>query len=107
MGIKLSEYDCYIATGGGFEINDPSSDLGVAISILSSLKNIPPLKNCSFIGELGLSGQVRQSNNLRSKIEEAIRLGIKTIFVPNTVDDLNKNIEKLIEIKNFKHQRSR
>ena len=43
VGIKLSEYDCYIATGGGFEINDPSSDLGVAISILSSLKNVPPL----------------------------------------------------------------
>ena len=31
VGIKLSEYDCYIATGGGFEINEPSSDLGVAI----------------------------------------------------------------------------
>ena len=82
MGIKLSEFDCYVATGGGFEINDPSSDLGVAISILSSLKNIPPLKNCSFIGELGLSGQVRQSNNLRTKIEEAARLGIKNIVVP-------------------------
>ena len=49
--MKLSEYDCYIATGGGFEINDPSSDLGVAISILSSLKNIPPIENCSFIGD--------------------------------------------------------
>ena len=34
IGIKLSQYDCYVATGGGFEINDPSSDLGVAISIL-------------------------------------------------------------------------
>ena len=68
VGTKLSEFDCYIATGGGFEINDPSSDLGVAISILSSLKNIPPLNSCSFVGELGLSGQVRKSNNLRTKI---------------------------------------
>ena len=76
VGIKLSEYDCYIATGGGFEINDPSSDLGVAISILSSLKNIPPLINCAFIGELGLSGQVRQASNIRAKIDEAVRLGI-------------------------------
>ena len=38
IGVKLSEYDCYIATGGGFEISDPSSDLAVAISLLSSLK---------------------------------------------------------------------
>lgn len=99
VGIKLSEYDCYIATGGGFEINDPSSDLGVAISILSSLKNIPPLINCAFIGELGLSGQVRQASNLRTKIDEAIRLGIKNILVPKTTIEIKDSFQKLIKIK--------
>ena len=99
LGIKLSQYDCYVATGGGFEINDPSSDLGVAVSILSSLKNIPPLENCSFIGELGLSGQVRQSNNLRPKIEEAVRLGINNILVPQSKYDLQNDFENLIKIK--------
>ena len=99
VGIKLSEFDCYVATGGGFEINDPSSDLGVAISILSSLKNIPPLTSCSFIGELGLSGQVRKSNNLRTKIEEAVRLGIKNIVVPKLEEKLNNNFQNLINIK--------
>ncbi len=99
VGIKLSDYDCYIATGGGFEINDPSSDLGVAISILSSLKNIPPIKNCSFIGELGLSGQVRQTNNLRPKIDEAIRLGFKNILIPKTKIEIKENFQNLINIK--------
>ena len=99
VGIKLSEYDCYIATGGGFEINDPSSDLGVAISILSSLKNIPPLINCAFIGELGLSGQVRQASNLREKIDEAIRLGIKNILVPKTTSEIKDSFQKLILLK--------
>ena len=99
VGIKLSEYDCYIATGGGFEINDPSSDLGVAISILSSLKNIPPLINCAFIGELGLSGQVRKGSNLRAKIDEAIRLGIKNILVPKITSEIKDSFQKLIQIK--------
>jgi DNA repair protein RadA/Sms len=99
VGIKLSEYDCYIATGGGFEINEPSSDLGVAISILSSLKNVPPLINCAFIGELGLSGQVRQTSNLRAKIDEAIRLGIKNILVPKTTIEIKDSFQKLIKIK--------
>ena len=99
VGIKLAEYDCYIATGGGFEINDPSSDLGVAISILSSLKNIPPLKNCSFVGELGLSGQLRQANNLRSKIDEAIRLGFENILIPKTTLEIKENFQNLINIK--------
>ena len=99
VGIKLSEYDCYIATGGGFEIHDPSSDLGVAISILSSLKNIPPLVNCAFIGELGLSGQVRQASNIRAKIDEAIRLGIKNILVPKITSEIKDSFQKLIQIK--------
>ena len=99
VGIKLSEYDCYIATGGGFEINDPSSDLGVAISILSSLKNIPPLINCAFIGELGLSGQVRQASNIRAKIDEAVRLGIKNILVPKITSEIKDSFQNLIQIK--------
>ncbi len=99
VGIKLSEYDCYIATGGGFEINDPSSDLGVAISILSSLKNIPPLINCAFIGELGLSGQVRQASNIRTKIDEAVRLGIKNILVPKITGEIKDSFQKFIQIK--------
>ena len=99
VGIKLSEYDCYIATGGGFEINDPSSDLGVAISILSSLKNIPPLINCAFIGELGLSGQVRQASNIRAKIDEAVRLGIKNILVPKISSEIKDSFQKMIQIK--------
>ena len=99
VGFKLSEYDCYIATGGGFEINDPSSDLGVAISILSSLKNIPPLINCAFIGELGLSGQVRQASNIRAKIDEAVRLGIKNILVPKITGEIKDSFQKFIQIK--------
>ena len=99
VGIKLSEYDCYIATGGGFEINEPSSDLGVAISILSSLKNIPPLINCAFIGELGLSGQVRQASNIRAKIDEAVRLGIKNILVPKITSEIKDSFQKFIQIK--------
>ena len=105
LDIRLSDHDCYIATGGGFEINDPSSDLGVAVSILSSLKNIPPLENCSFIGELGLSGQVRQSNNLKPKIEEAIRIGIKNILVPKTKDNLYNQMKNLITIKEISNIR--
>ena len=66
---------------------------------VSSLKNIPPLANSSFIGELGLSGQVRKSNNLRTKIEEAVRLGIKNILVPKLEVELNNNFQNLINIK--------
>ena len=63
------------------------------------MKNIPPLASSSFIGELGLSGQVRKSNNLRTKIEEAVRLGIKNIVVPKLEEELNNNFQNSINIK--------
>ena len=46
-----------------------------------------------------MSGQVRKSNNLRIKIEEAVRLGIKNIVVPKLEEELNNNFQKLINIK--------
>ena len=57
------------------------------------------MKNCSFIGELGLSGQVRQAYNLRAKIDEAIRLGFKNILVPKTTYEIKDNFQNLIQIQ--------
>jgi len=107
--IQLSSFDCYLATAGGFELNDPSSDLAIAISIVSSLKNQIPLRNCAFIGELGLNGQVRETNSIKSKIDESIRLGFEQIIIPHTkscglinVHNINvitvKNIQEAITI---------
>ena len=102
--IKLSNYDCYIATAGGLEINDPSSDLGIAIAIFSSLLDKAPLPNSSFIGELGLSGQLRQTKNLIKKIEESIRLGFENIVIPITKDKISDKLEsqiKIIQVSNI------
>ena len=103
--LKLHEFDCYVATAGGFEINDPSSDLCVAISIISSLINKNPIKDCAFIGELGLNGQVRKTNNIKSKVEECIRLGYKKMLTPKTNIEIVskfKNSITLIEVENIK-----
>ncbi len=96
--IKLSDYDCYIATAGGFEINDPSSDLGIAIAIFSSFLDKAPLCNSSFIGEIGLSGQIRQTQNLVGKIEESIRLGFENIVIPLTTDNISLKFDSKIRV---------
>ena len=101
--IQLSSFDCYLATAGGFELNDPSSDLAIAISIVSSLKNQIPLRNCAFIGELGLNGQVRETNSIKSKIDESTRLGFEQIIIPHTKDNgfINVHNIKVITVKNI------
>ena len=101
--IQLSSFDCYLATAGGFELNDPSSDLAIAISIVSSLKNQIPLRNCAFIGELGLNGQVRGTNSIKSRIDESIRLGFEQIIIPQTKNNglINVHNIKVITVKNI------
>ena len=101
--IQLSSFDCYLATAGGFELNDPSSDLAIAIAIVSSLKNQIPLRNCAFIGELGLNGQVRETNSIKSKIDESIRLGFEQIIIPHTKENRFINVPniKVITVKNI------
>ena len=101
--IQLSSFDCYLATAGGFELNDPSSDLAIAISIVSSLNNQIPLRNCAFIGELGLNGQVRETSSIKSKIDKSIRLGFEQIIIPHTKDNRYLNVRniKVITVKNI------
>ena len=106
VDLKLSEFDCYVATAGGFEINDPSSDLCIAISIISSHLNKNPIRDCAFIGELGLNGQVRKANNIKLKVEECIRLGYEKMLIPKTQSEIVKQFQDLItliEVENIKN----
>ncbi len=70
---------------------------------MSSLKNQIPLRNCAFIGELGLNGQVRETNSIKSKIDESIRLGFEQIIIPYTKDNefINVHNIKVITVKNI------
>ena len=62
------------------------------------------MHNSSFVGELGLSGQLRPTKNLISKIEESIRLGFGNILLPKTEDKLYQkfgNTIKIIQVANI------
>lgn len=81
---KLYDTDVFVNTVSGIKVKDPLSDLSVAASILSSLKNKPSTERTAFVGELSLTGQVRGSFMIENKIREAERLGFERIVVPNT-----------------------
>ena len=70
---------------------------------MSSYKNVALKNDCIYCGEVGLSGEVRSISNINSRVQEAIKLGYKIIFLPKTnVDSLDESIIKKykdIEIK--------
>ena len=103
MNIPLYQFDIYINITGGLKFKDTSIDLAIIMAIVSSYKNVALKNDCIYCGEVGLSGEVRSITNINSRVQEAIKLGYKIIFLPKTnVDGLDENMIKKykdIEIK--------
>ncbi|MEA3357666.1 MAG: DNA repair protein RadA [Patescibacteria group bacterium] len=57
-GINLSDDDVFVNVMGGMKLDDPAIDLAVCMAIVSS-KRDKPVGNSVFVGEVGLSGDVR------------------------------------------------
>jgi DNA repair protein RadA/Sms len=88
-GFRLNAKDVFLNVAGGLKINDPSADLAIIVSILSSNLDLPVSHQSCFAGEVGLTGEIRAVNRIEQRISEAARLGFSRIFIPR----LNKGIE--------------
>ena len=80
-GFRLGAKDVFLNITGGITIDDPATDLGVAMAILSSNEDITIEKDVCFAGEVGLGGEIRPVQRVEQRITEAEKLGFNTIFV--------------------------
>lgn len=83
-GISLASQDVIVNATGGMRVSDPAADLGIALAIVSSVRNAPLGHRFAAVGEMGLSGEVRSVSQLQRRVQEAARLGIETCIVPRT-----------------------
>lgn len=74
--------DVYAATVGGVRIDDPASDLSLALALASTFLNVAVLPGLVAIGEVGLAGEIRPVSGVRGRLVEAARLGFTTALVP-------------------------
>ena len=82
LKIQLQNKDVYINTAGGIKINEPAIDLGIAVAIISSVKNSAiPLDTVVF-GELGLTGEVRSVGLCERRLKEAKSIGFRKCVIP-------------------------
>ena len=82
LGLKFSSNDVYINVIGGMHIDEPASDLGIALALISSLTDRPIPDGLIAIGELGLSGECRGVASVGQRVREAARLGFSTALIP-------------------------
>ena len=83
--------DVFLNIAGGFRTEDPAIDLAVVCAILSSNEDIPISPKICFAGEVGLSGEIRPSQKIDIKINEAAKIGFEKIIVSKYHTKLAKN----------------
>lgn len=95
LGLMYNNLDVYLNVVGGFEINEPSGDLAVAMCLYSSLVDRPINPRLAAFGEIGLGGEIRSISYLHQRLREAERLGFGVCVVP-------KHSLENIDISSFK-----
>jgi DNA repair protein RadA/Sms len=98
LGLKLGNQDIIVNVTGGLKIDEPAADLGIALAITSSYRDVSVDRGLAVVGEIGLSGELRAVPQLDRRIGEAARLGFKRILTPKAggkISPLPKDIEIL------------
>jgi DNA repair protein RadA/Sms len=85
VGLNLTDQDLFVNVIGGLAINEPAADLAMAAAIASSMRDIPVKADHVFIGEVGLSGELRWVSQMNARLKEAAKLGFKTAVIPRRV----------------------
>lgn len=93
LGLPLSTFDIFVNVAGGLRIEEPAADLGVALSIYSSFKNVITDGKTVVFGELGLLGEIRNVSQVGQRIKEAKRLGFTQIISPEKFSSINQVIK--------------
>ena len=67
---------------GGVKLDEPAIDLAIAVAIASSYRDKGTRPTDAFVGEVGLTGEIRRVSRIEQRVAEAAKLGFKRILVP-------------------------
>lgn len=80
MGLPLYDQDVFVNVTGGLRLTEPAVDLGIAMAIISSIKDKIITQKIAFVGEVGLLGELRGVRFLERREKEAKKLGFTKII---------------------------
>lgn len=81
LQISLSSQDIFFKISGSLKIKGSSSDLGIALALLSSYFQQPLPTKSIALGEISLTGQIKPINHINLHMSEIEKFGIKQIFI--------------------------
>ncbi len=105
LDLPLNHYDVFINISGGIKIKESSADLAVIASIISSFRDRPISKESVFIGEVSLTGEIKDVYSVDMRLKEASAQGVTKAIValkPNIKTNLKifpvDEVVKMIEL---------
>lgn len=98
--LRFYDQDVFVNVAGGMKVDEPACDLAIALSVVSSLKNLPFPRRTVAIGEVGLGGDIRPVAFLDKRMGEAAKLGF-TRCLTSKVRPNEKNSLASIKIMEF------
>ena len=84
-GPSLGSSDVFVSVTGGVRVDEPGSDLAVALAVASAAGGTPlahPGSTFGCFGEVGLTGELRYVSHPERRLEEAARFGLESILAP-------------------------
>lgn len=81
-GLMLQNQDAYLKSTGGVRLDEPAIDLAIAVAVASSYREKETKPTDCFIGEIGLTGEIRRVTRIAERVQEAEKLGFERIFIP-------------------------
>jgi DNA repair protein RadA/Sms len=108
-GLKLNQKDIFINVTGGIKINDPAIDLAIICAVLSSNFDLPITQKTCFIGEVGLSGEIRPVSRINERIQEVVKMGAECIYVSkysklNKAENGKYQLKKVVKVQEIIQQ---
>ncbi len=83
LDLPLGTYDVFINISGGIKISEPSADLAIIAAILSSYRNRELSSETLFMGEVSLTGEIREVSGLTQRLKETETQGFTKAVIPN------------------------
>jgi DNA repair protein RadA/Sms len=103
-GVMVLDEDIFVNVVGGLRIREPAADLAMTIALASSHRDKVTPADMLFIGEIGLSGELRAVPQIEARLGEAAKLGFRRALIPKQarIQEVNSGGVELLRVRSLK-----
>lgn len=106
--INLNDKNVVVKSMGSSRLKDSGANLSVCLSVISALLKAPIPLDIAFIGDVGLTGEIKKVPATELRIRELARMGFTKVYVARnslpsgvTIDGIEvRQVRTILEVKN-------